>query len=561
MQLDANPFHMTLSLRPRSLKRYRDILSLFYKYGRGDLVKHAPIVDDPLPFAPPPPIPPEAKELAKDFERLGPTYIKLGQLLSTRSDFVPPAYMMALSKLQDRAEPVHIEHLQSIISVEIGARLNKAFQEFEMTPFATASLGQVHHAVLRNGKRVVVKVQRPDAREIVADDLDALSELAEFLNEKTDVGRRYNFSGIVEELRKSLIQELDYRLEMGNLRQLRKSLVAFPNILVPEPVEDYSSGRILTMEYISGEKITKMSPLVRLDINGDALAEELFRAYLHQILVEGFFHADPHPGNVFLTNDGKVALLDLGMVGRIGASMQEQLLKLLLAISEGQSDRAAEIAQRMGQKLDGFDEASFRQGIADLVMQQQKKTLNDLQLGRVIMNVQKIAAETLLRVPSELTLLGKTLLNLDLVGKTLSPDFDPNASIRRNAAEMLHSRTVKQLAPSNLLSVLLDTKEFIELLPSRLNQFFGLVADNKLRLKVDTFNEKLLVATFQKIANRITLGLILAAMIVGASLIMRVETSFRIFGYPGLAMILFLMATLGGVWLVIQILLHDTSEK
>lgn len=552
---------MSISLRPKSLKRYRDILMLFYKYGHGDLVKNAPIVDDPLPHAPPPPVAPKAEELVKDLEKLGPSYVKLGQLLSTRSDFIPASYMVALSKLQDHAEMMPVENVQAVIAVETGARVNKAFLEFDEKPFASASLGQVHHAVMRSGKRVVVKIQRPDARETVADDLEAMAELADFLDNNTDIGKRYHFSDIIDELRRSLLQELDYRLELENLRQLRKALIEFDRIVVPEPIEDYSSGRVLTMEYVTGEKITKFSPLVRLEIDGDELADEVFRAYLHQILVAGFFHADPHPGNVFLTEDHKVALLDLGMVGRLGANMQGHILKLLLAISEGQSDRAVEVAQKMGEAQEGFDEIQFRRRMADLVMQQQTKTLQDLQIGKVVMGVQRIAADCRLLVPSELTLLGKTLLNLDLVGKTLSPTFDPNASIRKHAAKILHDRTLKELAPGNMLTFLLDAKEFVEHLPARMNQLFELVASNKVRVKVDTFDEKLLVTTFQKIANRITLGLILAAMIVGASLLMRVETAFQIFGYPGFAMILFLFALIGGIGLGVQILLHDTSQK
>jgi len=552
---------MKLSLRPASLKRYRDILALLYKYGHGDLVKHAPVVDDPLPFAPPPSVPPEARELAKDMEKLGPAYTKLGQLLSTRADFVPPAYMEALSRLQDHAEPFKMDQVQAIVSVELGARLSKAFIEFDTEPFATASLGQVHRAVLRSGQQVVVKVQRPDARTTVSDDLDAMAEIADLLDAHTELGRRYNFASIVEQLRKSLLQELDYRLELENLRIMREQLKDFEHILVPAPIEDYSSGRVLTMEYITGQKITRFSPLVRLEIDGPMLAEEVFRAYLHQILVTGFFHADPHPGNVFLTQDNKIALLDLGMVGRLGPELQEQLLKLLLAISEGQSDRAAEIARKIGVPLDGFDELQFHRRLADLVMQQETKTISNMQVGRVVLEIQKISGESGLRVPSELTLLGKTLLNLDIVGQTLSPQFNPNESIRRNAIQILHDRTLKSFSPGNLFTVLLEAKELVEKLPTRLNQFFELVATNKLRVKVDTIDENLLVTTFQKIANRITLGLILAALIVGASLLMRVETSFRIFGYPGIAMVLFSLSVIGSLCLAFQIVRSDEHQK
>ncbi|WP_449071525.1 ABC1 kinase family protein [Prosthecobacter sp.] len=548
-------------MKPQNLKRYRDLLTLFHKYGHGDLVKKAPIIDDPLPHAPPPLVPLEAKALADDVEKLGPTYIKLAQLLSTRADMVPQAYMDALTRLQDKVEPFSFEQVQAIVSVEIGARLSKAFIEFDPVPIAAASLGQVHRAVLRSGQSVVVKVQRPEARETVSEDLEAMAELATFMDAHTEFGKRYGLTMIVEELRKSLLRELDYRLEAANLRLMRQHLGAFQRILIPAPIEDYSSGRVLTMEHVTGQKITKFSPLVRLDIDGDALAEELFQAYLHQVLVVGVFHADPHPGNVFLTDDHQVALLDLGMVGHIGPETQDLLLKLLLAISEGKSDQAAQIAEKMGERGEEYDELVFKRRIADLVGQQRNADLTSIQIGRLLMEIQRIAGDCNLRVSPEFTMLGKTLLNLDLVGRTLSPNFDPNESIRRNAAKIMHQKALQSFSSGNLFGLMLEAKEFLEKLPARLNQFTDLVANNKLRMKLDTFNENLIVSTLEKIANRITLGLILAALIVGAALLMRVETTFRLMGYPGLAIIFFLLAVAGGMALAWRIIRSDHAEK
>ena len=552
---------MALSLRPKHLQLYKEVLKLLAKYGHGDLVKDAPIIDDPLDYGPTPPVPAAANELASDLEKLGPTFIKLGQLISTRADFIPPAYMDALARLQDSVEPFSFGDVEAIVSVEIGARLSKAFSEFESTPMAAASLGQVHRAALRDGRLVAVKVQRPQVRERVAEDLDAMHEIAQMLDEHTDYGRRYGFTRMIEELRKSLIRELDYRLEAGNLRLLGEKLASFDKIVVPQPIEDYSTGRVLTMDYISGRKITKLGPLAKLDVDGEALAEELFRAYLQQILVDGFFHADPHPGNVFLTDDGRIALLDLGMTARIDGTLQEQLLKLLLAMAEGQSDKAADIAVRIGEPHDNFNELQFRRRMAELIAEQQSATIGGRQVGREVMSIKVIAADTGIRVPPQLTMLGKTLLNLDLVGRTLAPDFDPNESIRRNAAEIFHRRTMKSFNSSSFFSALLETRELLEKLPTRLNQFFELLATNKLRLQIDTIDEDLLMAGLQKIANRITLGLILASLIVGAAMLMRVETTFRIFGYPGFAILFFLGASAGAIALVWAILRSDRRSK
>ncbi|HWB60800.1 MAG TPA: AarF/UbiB family protein [Chthoniobacteraceae bacterium] len=551
---------MALLTKPAQLNRYKDIAAFLFKYRQGHLLKESPLIDDPLDFAEPAPQSPDAKEFVSDLEKLGPTFIKLGQLLSTRADFIPTNYMEALSRLQDDVEPFSFEQVEAIVAVEIGARISRAFQKFENLPMAAASLGQVHRAILRDGREVAVKVQRPDVREKVADDLEVLQTMAEFLDTHTDVGRRYEFSRIVEELRKALIQELDYRLEAANLRSLGQKLSGYKRIFIPQPVEDYSTGRVLTMDLVSGIKVTKITGVHRLDIDTEALAEELFQAYLQQILVDGLFHADPHPGNVFLTDDHRIALLDLGMVGRAGVELQDQLLKLLLAISEGQGNRAADVAIAIGEPKDEFDEAKFRRRLAEVVAGQGMATLENMQVGKVVMGVNQIAAECGIRIPSELTMVGKTLLNLDMVGRTLAPDFDPNESIRRNAVRIMHQRSWKSLSLGNLLSALIDTKELVEKLPSRINQFTELVAGNKVRIKIDSIDENLLMAGLQKIANRITLGLILAALIVGASMLMRIQTAFTIFGYPGLAILFFLGATVGAIVLIVAIIRSDRTS-
>ena len=553
---------MSLSLKPQHLKRYRQIAWLLVKYGRSDLVKQAGL-EETLEAEQPvtPPEAAKADELTKDLEKLGPTFVKLGQLLSTRVELMPRAYLDALSRLQDKVEPFGFDDVERIVSSELGVRISKAFTEFEVKPVASASLGQVHFARLRDGRAVAVKVQRPNIREAVLDDLEALGEIAEFLDQHTDFGRRYQFCQMLEQFRKSLLRELDYRLEAQNLTALREQLQRFTRIVVPEPINDYCTSRVLTMEYVPGKKITDMSPLARLEFDGAALAEELFRAYLEQILVHGFFHADPHPGNVFLTPDYRIALLDLGMVGRIMPRLQEDLLQLLLSISEGRGEEAADIAIKVGDVAENFDDKVFRRKISEIVAVQKTATVAQMEVGRLVLEVTQMAAESGIRVPPELTMLGKTLLNLDQVGRTLAPEFDPNASIRRNAAQILQQRLVKSLSPGNLFSGVLELKDLLQRLPARLNKFIDAIANNQLKISVDAIDERKLMVGFQKVANRITVGLIVAALIVGAAMLMRVETTFRIWGYPGLAIIFFIAAASCGVVLLINILFYDKSNR
>jgi predicted unusual protein kinase regulating ubiquinone biosynthesis (AarF/ABC1/UbiB family) len=551
---------MGLSLKKEHLKRYQQIVRLFITYGRSDLVKNAGLEGEFETDGPAVPADAEerARRLAKDLEELGPTFIKLGQLLSTRPDLLPLPFVEALARLQDDVAPFSFPEVEAIVTAELGVRLSKLFREFEPEPVAAASLGQVHRAWLRDGRPVAVKVQRPGIRERIQEDLEALEEIAQLLDKRTELGARYRFSGMLHEFRRSLIKELDYRQEARNLAVLRENLARFDRIVVPAAIEDYTTARVLTTEWVRGQKVTSLNPVVRTELEGADLAEQLFQAYLRQVLVDGFVHADPHPGNVLLTDDDRLALLDLGMVAHVAPAMQEKLLQVLLAVGEGRSDEAATVALAIGEVgADDFDEAGFRRKIAELVAETHTASLDQIQVGRTILMVTRMAAESGIRAPSELAMLGKTLLNLDQVGRALDPAFDPNASIRRNAAELTSERVRRSLSPGNLMVSLIELRDFVQRLPARLNRLLDHLADNKLKVNVDAIDEKLLMEGFQKVANRITTGLILAALIVGAAMLTRVPSSFEIFGYPALATFFFLAAAGGGVFLLVDIFRTD----
>jgi predicted unusual protein kinase regulating ubiquinone biosynthesis (AarF/ABC1/UbiB family) len=530
---------------PAKLSRYASVAHLLFK--------HRGAFSDPAPD--------DAIELARDLEKLGPTFVKLGQLLSSRADLLPPASIEALSRLQDDVRPFPFADVERIVEAELGVRLSKAFGLFEAEPIAAASLGQVHRAALRDGRLVAVKVQRPDAARQVDDDLAALAEVAAWVDKHTSAGIRYNFTQLVAEFRTTIIEELDYRHEAKNLRTLGRNLAPFPAIIVPQPVENYTTSRLLTMDYVLGTKVTKLGPLARLDIDASRLGHELVRAYLHQIVLDGFFHADPHPGNVFVTDDDRLALIDLGMVGHLAPRMQEHLLELLLAASSGQGDEAADVFIEIGERLADFDETAVRRDIAALVTRYHQSTIADLQVGRILLDINQAAAVRGLKAPSELALLGKTLLNLDTVARTLDPTLDVNATIRDQAVTLTRERMLRSASPSSMLSTVLDAKQFAQRLPGRVNRVLDSLARNEMRLKVEMIDEGAVIEGLQKVANRITLGLVLAALILAAAMIMQVPTSFRLFGYPGLAMILFVTAATGGALLALQIVTNDRKAR
>jgi predicted unusual protein kinase regulating ubiquinone biosynthesis (AarF/ABC1/UbiB family) len=553
-----------MKINTTHLKRYKEIAQLLWKYGRSDLVTQMAIDDeledeDRKQIAATGETSPE--RLADDLEAMGPTFVKLGQVLASRPDLLPEPYLKALARLQDKVKPFPYAQVEEIVESELGARISKAFLRFDPEPIAGASLGQVHTAALRDGREVVVKVQRPEISKQITEDFRLLAKIAEFVDKHTEVGRRYRFSEMIEEFRITIMHELNYEREAQNLVAMGKNLAEFERITVPQPVNDYCTKRVLTMEYVSGKKITKMSPLARLEMDGCELAEELFKAYLKQVLVDGLFHADPHPGNVFITDDGRIALLDLGMVGHTTPTMQTNLLKILIAISEGKAEEAADVICQVSEKTKEFDAAVFKKRIAQLVVERQGQALKQIHVGKTLLQVTRSAADLGLHTPSELTMLGKTLLQLDEVGKVLDPDFDPDDAIRRNSADIMAKRINKDATKGTIFTTLLDLKEFVTGLPVRLNKIMDAVAGNNLEVKVRAVDAPLIMEGLQKIANRITSGVILAALIVGASLLMRIETSWTLFGYPGLAILCFLAAAAGGVYLLFAIFIQDKRSE
>ncbi len=549
-----------MKLSPHYLRRYKDIALLMLKYGQPAAKTRFRFVESSN-HGPNGDTDPDARALPDELERMGPTFVKLGQLLSSRADLLPERYLKALSRLQDKVKPVPFREIQGVVEAELKTKLNKAFSFFDPEPLAAASLGQVHRAALHAGRPVAVKVQRPNIGPQIQEDFAALEEIGRFLSRHTYFGQRYGFTSLLEEFENTLSHELDYQREAANMLTLSRNLAEFPRIRIPRPVPDLTTHRVLTMDFIDGRKITQLSPLAHLEIDGAGLAEELFKAYLQQILVDGMFHADPHAGNVFLTSDNRIALLDVGMVGHTMPSMREKLLKFLLAVSEGDGDDAAETAISIGAPGLDFDEASFRQKIAQLVADQQNASLKQIDVGKIVLHVARSAADTGVRVPTELSLLGKTLMQLDEVGRILAPEFDPNESIRRNASDILNQRLKSTFTEGKLFATLLEGKHFLGALPGKLSKILDSIGNAELNVNVKPSETEFLVESARKVANRITTGLVLAALIIGAALMMRVPTRFEILGYPGLAILCFFIAAGGGFWLLLSIIWQDHKTR
>lgn len=547
-----------MKLSPKHLSRYKDIAMLFVRHAKPAILAQTDFLAevDETEAGAAPSKDPEA--FAAALEKMGPTFVKFGQLLSTRGDLLPASYLLALERLQDDVEPVPFPEVRETLERDLKVRISKAFASFEERPLASASIGQAHRARMADGREVVVKVQRPHIRAAILADLEALQQIAEYAEARTELGRRYRFTGIVDQFRRTLMDELDYLLEAQNLRHLGQSLEEFQSLVVPMPIESFCSPKVLTMEWIDGVKITEISGVVKTEIDGARLAESLFRAYLQQILIDGFYHADPHPGNLLLTRDKRIALLDLGMVGRVSEKMRDNLFHLLAAIADNEGDRVAEAALRISGDVDpNLDRKAFAADITDVVGRAQGATMERLQFGSVVMSIMRACSGRGVSIPREISMLGKALLNLDRVGLALAPDFDPNESIRRNLNRLARRRAKDSLKAGSLLAGALELKDLLAQAPRRINEMMELVASNKLRVHVDAIDEKALIQGIQKVANRITAGLIVAAMIVGASNMMNSDSSLRLFGYPAFPIALFAFSTFMGAIMVINIMRSD----
>ena len=545
---------MTIPLSPALAVRYAALARLLVRHGRSDVVTGAGFDEFLVEEERPSGSQDLAEELADDLERMGPTYVKLGQLLSTRVDLLPPTYTDALTRLQDDVDPFPFDDVKTIVEEELGVSIGNAFRHFDEKPMAAASLGQVHRATLRSGREVVVKVQRPGIRETVRDDMEALGRLADFADRHTEVGRRYGFGQLLQQFRRSLAGELDYQREAANLTRLGELVADHPYLLVPQPVADYTSSRVLTMDFVPGRKVTDVGPLGLLDVDGEPLVRDLFSAYLHMILVDGFLHADPHPGNLLLTPDGRLALIDLGMVATVPPRVQDDVVKLLLAISDADGEEAAAVLAAMGSPLDGYDATQFREDVAALVTRAVALG-GDVQAGAVLVELSRLSGVHGLRPPAEMAMIGKALLNLDQVTTHLFPGFAPAKAIRASVADIMSSGM--RVSPSGIVAAAIDAKDFTANFPRRANRVMERLAEGTLAVKVDAIDEARFLHVLQRLANRLTTGIVLAALVVGAALMMQVPTDSRILGYPSIAMVFFLLAAIGGAALVVSIVVTD----
>jgi len=542
-------------LKLAHVSRYGELARLLLAH-RGALGKDMP--DDQA----------DAKALAEDADRLvlalqdmGPTYVKLGQLLSSRVDLLPASYTDALRRLQDHAEPLPFEIVRQIAEEELGAPLTVVFSTVETDPLGAASMAQVHRAVLRDGRTVAIKVQRPGIRPQILEDMDVISELAATFDEHVGAARRAGLCAMVDEFRRVVLDELDYQHEAANLKVLAEVLEPYDRLFPPAPIEECSTARLLVMTLIEGTAVGRLADSAVPEAEGEVLVSQLFKAYLDQILVHGVYHADPHPGNVLLTPDRRLALLDVGMTGRLSPELRETLLRMLVALGEGRGTAVAGALERAGEKLVDYDRNGLQRDVSALVETIARADVGHMQVGRQLAELARLSVANGLRPLPELSMVGKTLLNLDDVARHLAPTYEPATAIREHAASVTRDHLLSTLSPSRLVSTALDAKELAERFPDRMNRLLEALADGNIHMRVEGMDEREIMRSVQKLANRAAAGLVVGAFVLAAAIFSIAARGPHWWGISAFTVVfLGIAAVLGGA-IVLSTLRNDTSRS
>lgn len=545
--------------RVRHLQRYREIAQVFIRYGFGELLRALEL----LPYfslprkvlyrgraLPPYLSAPERLRLA--LEELGPTFVKLGQVLSTRPDLLPAAYVAELAKLQDAVPPAEWPLIRAQIEAELGASLEELFAEFDPTPIAAASLAQVHAAVLHTGEPVVVKVQRPAIQGLIETDLEILFDLARLLQTRTPLGELYDLPELAEEFAATLRAELDFYREGNNADRFRANFAGERYLYIPKVYWDYTTRRVLVLERIDGIKIDDIEAL-------DAAGYDRYRIALHaanmvikEILEDGFFHADPHPGNFVILPGEVIGAMDFGMVGHLSRRMRSDLIRLYIAAVQLDEDGIVDQLINIGAVSGSVDRVRLRRDVARLIRKYHGLPLGAIRAREVIEEAMPIAFRHHLHLPPELWLVGRTLAMMEGVALKLAPNFDVFA-VSESYIRRLQMPSLREWGPP-LVKGLGDWAELWGLLPRVGTQLLTRAERGELEVTVKHKELGQALVRLDRLTTRLSLSVLLAALIVGLAILV---PAFNLGEHVGTATILvvtgFVAASLVGVWLMFSI--------
>jgi predicted unusual protein kinase regulating ubiquinone biosynthesis (AarF/ABC1/UbiB family) len=473
-----------------------------------------------------PATPEGARELRETLEELGTTYVKLGQLLSSRSDLLPDVYTDELSRLVDEVPPTPFADIERVIRDELD---ESVFARIEPEPIATASIAQIHPALLHDGRDVVVKVRRPGVAEQVDLDLELLQSTAKTAESHSETARLLQLAALADEVESHLRAELDFREEAGNAELIAQIVSSYDELTVPAVIRPYVTERVLVLERVRGEKLEADHGVE--PERARHLARQLFRAYVHQVASEGVYHADPHRGNVLLTEDGRLALLDFGLLGRLDEDTRTTISQLLLAIAQNRADDVAGLIFRLSLTTLESDEAAFVHELRRKLPRYHWRPLSRIRAGEALADLQRLALRHGIRLPPSFALVGKTLSQADTIARTLDPELDPVGMLDEEASRVMVRESERRLEPNQLLSYMFTQLEPLLRLPRRIGQAVDRLDTGTLKMGIVPTDLDGLERVLRSTANRLGGALIIVGLLVSSALMARVDDTIATIGF------------------------------
>lgn len=541
----------------RHFQRYNEIIRVISTHGFGYLLElsgirkvmhwpwhHQEIPEFPLNIA---------KRFRMMLTELGPTFIKFGQVLSTRPDMLPVQYISQLELLQDQVLPIDFCKIKQTVETELGQPLELVFKKFNPDPLASASIGQVHEAVLTSGERVAVKVQRPGIVKTIETDLEIMYDVAGFIETRSEWGKLYKIRDFITEFARTIRDELDYIIEAKNAERFHKNFEGDRSVLIPKVHWKWTSKRVLVLDYVIGWKITASAQLEQNRIDKPEIAHKLSKIFFKQILIDGFFHADPHPGNIMISKEGVILLIDFGMVGRLDGWMKDRLVKIVLSILRRDVNTLLMVLNEFSSKPLKGSQHQLKRELYYLLDRYYNRPLKDIELSTLFRELLELSSRFQIRPPQELALIARCLVLLDNIITKLNPD----TSLLELAKPFGPRLVLEKFTPENmknvLLEYLLDLTTAVTRLPGKATELLQMASDGELKFKIEQHHFDLFISQLMILGNRLSSSIIIAAIIIGSSLI-SFKTAASLFGRLPIAEIGFFIALVMGIWLLISII-------
>lgn len=547
----------------RSLKRYRQVLGILIKYGFGHIVEQLNIdyylelgkrivslgtASRDLERLS------QAERLRLALEELGPTFIKLGQLLSTRPDVIPNDYLEELKKLQDRVPTVETELILAQMHLEMGRPVEELFSHFEPIPLATASIAQVHRGTLKTGEEVVFKVRRPEIENVIETDVDILMGLAYLVDKHLPGGEMYDPIGLVKEFRRTINRELDFSREGRTIERFSANFAEDDSVRIPKVYWDFSGRSILTLEYLCGIKISNVEELQQAGYDLKKIAHSGATIFLKQVFEFGFFHADPHPGNLHILPDNVICIFDFGMVGRLDDDLKLQLTELLLSILKRDVNHIISQLLYSGELVDESNIKDLKRDLSEFIDDYYDILLQDLKVGKMLLDFIAILTEYRIKFPSNLMLLSRALIAMEGIGRQLDPGFNMVEQLQPFTEKIVKERYSPASLSKELAKTVQSYQSLSKSLPKDIKEFINRVNRNKFKIDLEHRGLERLITDLDKSSNRISFSLIIAALIIGSSLIMQTDNGPILFDFPILGLFGYTVAGFLGLGLAIAIL-------